>query len=341
MCLQVWTFPWSRCRLHFSPSVQPSRRGSGWMMALSARWQPRCEWGRTSIQGWGTVGQKKDTLLTQQVGHAAGRTKGRTWLRLLINRESVVCAASAARRLRQCAGGSGVVTFAAARAPKNLANHGARERQQHLIKSNFLRGDSWNPHSFGQLAGTLLGDAGGGEWLREGWAGGKTGRKACQKDRCQVGVSTAGRPMILCHDGICHPPSTPPTLSPLSLGSALYSPTVTSAEGFSFSRVYTLRRAISAPVLPYSKRYTARRISINHQRVVWNPLRSPSLFCPHPLLPTLLRMSSMQPWLMEKVTSSPPLGSAGREQDHSGGTKAPRRRRLLRLLDLRCPVKLS
>lgn len=39
-------------------------------------------------------------------------------------------------------GGSGVVTFAAARAPKNLVNHAARERQQHLIKSNFLRGDS-------------------------------------------------------------------------------------------------------------------------------------------------------------------------------------------------------
>lgn len=114
------------------------------MMALSARWQARCERGRTSIQGRGTVGQKKDTLLTQQVGHAAGRTKGRMWLRLPINRESVVCAGSGARaqRLRQRAGGSGVVTCAAARAPRNLANHAARERRQHLIKSNFLRGDS-------------------------------------------------------------------------------------------------------------------------------------------------------------------------------------------------------
>lgn len=62
---------------------------------------------------------------------------------------------------------------------------------------------------------------------------------------------------------------------------------------------------------------------------------------PPPLLPTLLRMSSVQPWLMEKVTSSPPAGSAGREQDHSGGTKAPRRQRRPRLLDPRCPVKLS
>lgn len=80
--------------------------------------------------------------------------------------------------------------------------------------------------------------------------------------------------MILCHDGICHPPHP----SPLRLGSALYSPTVTSAEGFSFIRVSTLRRAVSAPVLPYSKRYTARRISINHQRVVCSPLHSASLF---------------------------------------------------------------
>lgn len=88
--------------------------------------------------------------------------------------------------------------------------------------------------------------------------------------------------MILCHDGICHPPSTPSTLSPLRLGSALYSPTVTSAERFSFILVYALRRAVSAPVLPYSKRYTARRISINHRRVVCNPLHSPSLFLPPP-----------------------------------------------------------
>lgn len=44
------------------------------MMALSARWQAPCDQGQAFREG-GT-GQKKDTLLTQQVGHTAGCIRG-------------------------------------------------------------------------------------------------------------------------------------------------------------------------------------------------------------------------------------------------------------------------
>lgn len=48
------------------------------MMALSARWHARRKWGTSVRGGWeeGGRGQKKDTLLTQQVGHAAGCIRG-------------------------------------------------------------------------------------------------------------------------------------------------------------------------------------------------------------------------------------------------------------------------
>lgn len=49
------------------------------MMALSARWHARRKRGGTSIRGGreeAGTGQKKDALLTQQVGHAAGCIRG-------------------------------------------------------------------------------------------------------------------------------------------------------------------------------------------------------------------------------------------------------------------------
>lgn len=138
----------------------------------------------------------------------------------------------------------------------------------------------------------------------------RRGTRECQRDRCQVGVSTADD-HDPCHDGICQFPCAQ---------SRFRSLLPTSAEGFSFigflcsAGLYQLWccLTVSDPDLAGFQSIIKECVSVGSM---------------------LLRMSLLQWRLMEKVTS--PRGCAGSQQrqrkDQRRGTDKPQRQRRLNL----------